>query len=70
MTTLEDVRALPGLDAYLDEVEERLAAAVESHGGVVAAASREALAAGGKRLRPRPVSRSSSSTWRPSSTTT
>jgi geranylgeranyl pyrophosphate synthase len=52
MTTLEDVRALPGLDAYLDEVEERLAAAVESHGGVVAAASREALAAGGKRLRP------------------
>jgi geranylgeranyl pyrophosphate synthase len=52
VTTLADVRALPGLDAYLDAVEERLAAAVESHGGRVAEASRDALAAGGKRLRP------------------
>ncbi len=52
MTTLADVRALPGLDAYLDEVEERLALAVESHGGRVAEVGADALAAGGKRLRP------------------
>ena len=52
MTTLEDVRALPGLDAFLDAVEERLAATVGSHGGRVAEVGAEALAAGGKRLRP------------------
>ena len=52
MTTLADVRRLPGLDAYLEQVEERLAAAVASHPGVVAAVGAEALAAGGKRLRP------------------
>ena len=52
MTTLADVRRLPGLDAYLGQVEERLAGAVGSHGGVVAAVGAEALAAGGKRLRP------------------
>ncbi len=52
MTTLEDVRALPGLDLYMDEVEERLAAAVASHGGRVAEVGADALAAGGKRLRP------------------
>jgi geranylgeranyl pyrophosphate synthase len=52
VTTLADVRRLPGLDAYLEQVEERLAAAVGSQPGVVAAAGAEALAAGGKRLRP------------------
>ncbi len=52
MTTLEGVRALPGLDSYLDEVEERLAAAVGSYGGRVAEVGADALAAGGKRLRP------------------
>jgi geranylgeranyl pyrophosphate synthase len=52
VTTLEDVRALPGLDAYLEEVEERLAATVGSRGGRVAAVGADALAAGGKRLRP------------------
>ena len=52
MTTLEDVRALPGLDSYLDEVEERLAAAVGAHGGRAAEVGADALAAGGKRLRP------------------
>jgi geranylgeranyl pyrophosphate synthase len=52
MTTLEDVRRLPGLDVYLDEVEERLAAAVAAYDGRVAAVGVEALAAGGKRLRP------------------
>ncbi|MHB1244772.1 MAG: polyprenyl synthetase family protein [Gaiellaceae bacterium] len=52
MTTLEEVRALPGLDAYMEQVELRLAAAVASHGGRVAAVGADALAAGGNRLRP------------------
>lgn len=52
MTTLEDVRALPGLDTYLEQVEERLAAAVTFHEGRVAEVGADALAAGGKRLRP------------------
>jgi geranylgeranyl pyrophosphate synthase len=52
VTTLAEVRALPGLDAYLEQVEERLARAVETHGGRVAEAGADALAAGGKRLRP------------------
>ena len=52
MTTLELVRSTPGLDDYLDAVEERLAATVASHPGVVAAVGADALAAGGKRLRP------------------
>jgi geranylgeranyl pyrophosphate synthase len=52
VTTLEQVRALPGLDAYLEEVEERLSAAVSSHGGREAEVGAGALAAGGKRLRP------------------
>jgi geranylgeranyl pyrophosphate synthase len=38
--------------AYLDALEERLAEAVASHEGVVATVGAEALAAGGKRLRP------------------
>jgi geranylgeranyl pyrophosphate synthase len=50
--TLAAVQAAPGLDAYLDEVEGRLRVAVESHPGTVAEAGAEALAAGGKRLRP------------------
>jgi geranylgeranyl pyrophosphate synthase len=41
-----------GLDAYLDELEVRLDHAVGSHRGVVADVGGEALAAGGKRLRP------------------
>ena len=52
MTTLEDVRALPGLDSYLEQVEERLAVAVEAFEGRVAEVGADALAAGGKRLRP------------------
>ncbi len=52
MTTLELVRGTPGLDDYLEVVEERLAATVASHPGVVAAVGADALAAGGKRLRP------------------
>ena len=72
------------LDDYLDAVEERLAVTVASHPGVVAAVGADALAAGGKRLRPlltspsrtrrahrsRRVSPSSSCTWPRSCTTT
>ena len=86
MTTLEAVVALPGVDEYMAQVEDRLAAAVAAHGGLVGEVGADALAAGGKRLRPaadflscaarrrrrpsRPASRSSSCTWRRSSTTT
>jgi geranylgeranyl pyrophosphate synthase len=52
MSTLAAIRATPGLDAYLDELEVRLERAVRTHPGVVAAIGSEALAAGGKRLRP------------------
>ena len=52
MTALEDVRTTPGLEAWLDAVERRLAGAVASHPGLVAAVGSDALAAGGKRLRP------------------
>jgi len=52
VTTLEAVVALPGVDEYMAEVEDRLAVAVGSHGGRVAAVGSDALAAGGKRLRP------------------
>ena len=52
MTTLEAVVALPGVDEYMVQDEERLAAAVDSHGGRVAEVGADALAAGGKRLRP------------------
>ena len=52
MTTLEDVRRLPGLDEYLEDVEERLAAAVAAYDGRVAEVGVDALSAGGKRLRP------------------
>jgi geranylgeranyl pyrophosphate synthase len=52
MTTLEDVRRLPGLDSYLEEIETRLTTAVATHGGRAAEVGADALAAGGKRLRP------------------
>lgn len=52
MTPIERVRSTPGLSDYLDAVEERLAETVASHPGVVAAVGADALAAGGKRLRP------------------
>jgi geranylgeranyl pyrophosphate synthase len=51
-STLSDIRSVPGLDAYLDSLEERLAYTVATHPGLVAAVGNEALAAGGKRLRP------------------
>jgi geranylgeranyl pyrophosphate synthase len=52
MTALDAIREAPGLQEYLDALEERLARTVASHPGVVAAVGNEALAAGGKRLRP------------------
>jgi geranylgeranyl pyrophosphate synthase len=50
--TIAAIRETPGLDAYLEELEERLQETVASHPGVVAAIGEQALAAGGKRLRP------------------
>ena len=52
MSALAELRAAPGLDAYLEELEEQLEAAVSTHPGLVSAVGEEALAAGGKRLRP------------------
>jgi geranylgeranyl pyrophosphate synthase len=52
VSTLAVIREAPGLDDYLDALEERLARSVASHPGLVAAVGNEALAAGGKRLRP------------------
>jgi len=50
--SLATIRESPGLDDYLDGLEERLAAAVDAYPGLVATVGAEALAAGGKRLRP------------------
>jgi len=52
VTALAELREAPGLDAYLAELEDRLEAAVGPHNGIVAEVGGEALAAGGKRLRP------------------
>jgi geranylgeranyl pyrophosphate synthase len=49
--TLATIREAPGLDVYLEELEDRLEDAV-GDGSVVASVGNEALAAGGKRLRP------------------
>src|SRR5581483_7734217 len=50
--TLASIREIDGLADYLDALEERLARTVASHPGLVASVGNEALAAGGKRLRP------------------
>ena len=52
MSALATVRAAPGLDAYLEELEERLAEAVAARPGLVGDIGAEALASGGKRMRP------------------
>ena len=52
MTALAEIREAPGLDAYLADLEDRLEAAVVAYRGVVADVGAQALAAGGKRLRP------------------
>jgi len=52
VTALAAIQETPGLHEYLEELEERLEETVRSHAGVVSAVSRDALNAGGKRLRP------------------
>ena len=52
MTALEVVKAAPGLDEYLADVEAELGRAVARYQGLVAKVGAGALAAGGKRLRP------------------
>jgi geranylgeranyl pyrophosphate synthase len=52
VTALAAIQETPGLHAYLEELEERLEETVRTHPGVVSAVSRDALNAGGKRLRP------------------
>lgn len=49
---LETVQAASGLAAYLEEVEAELERAVSGYPGLVGRVGRDALAAGGKRLRP------------------
>jgi geranylgeranyl pyrophosphate synthase len=51
LNALATIRETPGLDSYLEELEECLERAVGGR-GLVAEVSGEALAAGGKRLRP------------------
>jgi geranylgeranyl pyrophosphate synthase len=52
VSALAEIREAPGLDAYLSELEQRLERAVGSYRGVVSEVGAQALAAGGKRLRP------------------
>jgi geranylgeranyl pyrophosphate synthase len=52
VTALAEIREAPGLDAYLADLEDRLEGAVGAYRGVVADVGAQALAAGGKRLRP------------------
>jgi geranylgeranyl pyrophosphate synthase len=66
VTVLASIREAPGLETYLDELEERLQETVASHPGVVAAVGADALAAGGKRLRPMLVFLSSRADAEPS----
>jgi len=52
MNALAVVDTTPGLVPFMAELEARLARAVERHEGFAASVASEALAAGGKRLRP------------------
>jgi geranylgeranyl pyrophosphate synthase len=52
VTVLAELRDAPGLEAYLAELEDRLDHAVGIYRGIVSEVGGEALAAGGKRLRP------------------
>jgi geranylgeranyl pyrophosphate synthase len=52
VSALAEIREAPGLEAYLGELETRLEAAVGAYRGVVSEVGAQALAAGGKRLRP------------------
>ena len=50
--SLATIRESPGLDEYLEQLEGRLNEAVQANPGLVSEVGVEALAAGGKRLRP------------------
>jgi geranylgeranyl pyrophosphate synthase len=52
MSALAEIRQAPGLDEYLDDLEQRLEHAVGAYEGIVSEVGGQALAAGGKRLRP------------------
>jgi len=52
LNAIATIRSAPGLDGYLERLEERLEESVGSHPGRVAEVGTETLAAGGKRLRP------------------
>ncbi len=52
MSALDTVRAAPGLDEYLELVEERMLDAVGGYPQLATRVAEDALAAGGKRLRP------------------
>jgi octaprenyl-diphosphate synthase len=52
MNALATIHGTEGLDGYLDEIERGLQDAVGRHPGLAADVGAEALAAGGKRLRP------------------
>jgi geranylgeranyl pyrophosphate synthase len=52
MSALAEIREAPGLDAYLADLEVRLEDTVGSYRGIVSEVGGQALAAGGKRLRP------------------
>jgi len=52
LSALAEIRDAPGLDAYLADLEQRLEEAVGAYRGVVSDVGGQALAAGGKRLRP------------------
>jgi geranylgeranyl pyrophosphate synthase len=52
VSALAEIREAPGLDAYLADLEGKLEEAVGAYRGVVADVGAQALAAGGKRLRP------------------
>jgi geranylgeranyl pyrophosphate synthase len=52
VNALTEIHETEGLDVYLEEIEQRLLAAVGRHPGLASTVGAEALAAGGKRLRP------------------
>jgi geranylgeranyl pyrophosphate synthase len=52
MSAVADILAAPDVGEYLEQLESSLSEAVARDGGVVAEIGAEALAAGGKRLRP------------------
>jgi geranylgeranyl pyrophosphate synthase len=66
VTVLASIREAPGLESYLDVLEDRLQETVASHPGVAAAVGSDALSAGGKRLRPMLVFLSSRADSEPS----